>query len=100
MADHGGGDDDRPDYSGLDRLGEDDVFDPNGNTESTATASTNVELQTLMQLQHGINGAAARQQIEQRVYRMGVVANFALTLLNKTSGALHPSCFNSQTLQL
>jgi len=81
---------DAPDYAGLDRVAEDDIFeDPlSGNP------------QTLMQLQHGINGAAAGQLIEDSVYKWATVSNFLAVRLNRTTGSKHPALFDTATCEL
>lgn len=98
-------DDDEPDYRGvdaeyggmpLDRQGDDDgrVFDDG------RTLTTDDGPKTLMELQHGPNGATAQQMIDEQVYQMAVLCNFILVRLSASSGAKHPRLFSEQTRRL
>ena len=100
-------DDDAPDYQGLDRIdaslyrqGDEEgrIFD-DGRTLTSVTEDED-RPKSLMELQHGINGATAQQMIDDQVYQMAVLCNFILVRLNSSSGAKHPRHFSEQTLQL
>jgi hypothetical protein len=106
---HNRDDDDAPDYSRLEadytdsalfRQGDEDgrIFD-DGRTLTSVTEDED-RPKSLMELQHGINGATAQQMIDDQVYQMAVLCNFILVRLNSSSGAKHPRHFSEQTLQL
>jgi hypothetical protein len=111
-------DDDVPDYRGLDtdhadtslyRQGDNEdgrIFDDGRTLTSADLAATAAadstedgRARSLMDLQHGINGATAQQMIDEQVYQFAMVANFVLTQLNASSGAKHPRHFSEQTQQ-
>ena len=84
-------DDAAPDYSGLDRLTDADAYEP---------PTDGIRLQTLAELRQGVNTAAAKQEQEEQVFGIALAANFSLVRLNHTSGAPHPSIFNTETCSL
>lgn len=111
--------DDEPDYRGLDhvplhelaldRQGDEDgrIFD-DGRTLNNHNATEGEDRdftattedggsKTLMELQHGINGATAQQIIDDEVYELAVLFNFLLVRLNSTSGVPHPRVFAEET---
>ena len=104
-------DDDELDYRGidacyggmpLDRQGDEDgrVFDDGRTLTSLSQQTPDDGPKTLMELQHGPNGATAQQMIDEQVYQMAVLCNFLLVRLSASSGAKHPRLFSEQTRKL